>query len=49
MFAVEGPGHHLHGKREHAYQDALHRLKDTGVEVVGANEKDRVVQFAAMQ
>lgn len=49
MFAVEGPGQHLHGKREHAYQDALHRLKDTGVEVVGANEKDRVVQFAAMQ
>lgn len=49
MFAVEGPGHNRDSKREHAYQDALHRLQDTGVEVVGANEKDRVVQFAAMQ
>lgn len=48
MFAVAGPEGNSDGRREHAFQEAVNLIKETGVAVVGSKERTRVLAFATM-
>lgn len=45
LFTVAGP-EDIDTRRRHAFVEAVHRLEDAGIEVVGATERERIIAFA---
>lgn len=48
LFTVAGP-EDIDTRRHHAFNEAVDRLEDAGIEVVGATERGRIIDFARAQ